>query len=386
MKGLKIATVVIIITGIGWFIYDNNTPYITEENQTESVDSVISVMSTDYTIMPGVHHENLDVFLIQRNPELTDKSYLPLADALEKKLVTIEETSTVNELVVHNHSDQFVFIHSGDIVKGGKQDRTLAFDVILPPKTENIALQSFCVESGRWANRGDEDATQFNESTKMLSSKDLKAAAKYEKDQSIVWANVSEEQNKLNSNVSRINGYDVQVQDAASATSLQLTLENEELEKAKADMNQLYLSLAEKHPKATGFAYTINGEVYGADLYNNRDLFVSLWDRLIESVIIESIANLQDTTYSAASKDDVLQFMTAVTNSSESTIHKRTESVNSITEINITENDSGHVVFSTVDLDENKWIHQNYLLITPRNEVEDFPPLMQYNQIQQLRN
>lgn len=386
MKGLKIAVIVVLIGGIGWLIYDANLTPKTQESQAGSEDLLTSEISNDYSIMPGVHHENLDVFLIQRRPELTDKSYLPLSNALEKKLVTVEETSTVNELVVHNHSEQFVFIHSGDIVKGGKQDRTLAFDVILPPKTENIALQSFCVESGRWTNRGDEDVTQFNESTKMLSSKDLKAAAKYDKDQSTVWANVSEEQNKLNNNVSRLNGYDVQLQDAASATSLQLTLENEELEKAKSNMNQIYLSLAEKHPKATGFAYAINGEVYGADLYNNRNLFVSIWDRLIESVITESIANLQDTTYTAASQDDVLQFMTAVASSSDSTIHKRTEPVNTITEINITENDSGNVVFSTVDLDANQWIHQNYLLITPRNEVKDRPSIMQYNQIQQLRN
>jgi hypothetical protein len=386
MKGLKIAAVVAFTAGVGWFIYSASAGESSDLQTNGSNEPTFSPESVDYSILPCVHYENLDVFLIEQEPELTEKTYLTLADALEKKYVTVEETGSVNELVVHNHSDEYVFIHSGDIVKGGKQDRTLAFDMILPPNTQNIPIQSFCVESGRWTNRAGEDVSQFNESTKMLSSKDLKAAAKYDKNQSSVWANVSQEQQKLNANLTRLNGSTVQVQDAVSATSLQLTLENEELEKAKSAMNDIYLPLIDQYPNATGFAYAINGEVYGADLYNNRALFEALWERLMESVITESIANLHDTTYQSTTPETVFQFMYAVSSSPDSTVQMRTESINALTEIEITENDSGNVVFSTIDLEAKRWIHQNYLFIEPRTEEnnEDLP--IQLNQILFNRN
>ncbi|MDR0660584.1 MAG: hypothetical protein LBG19_07260 [Prevotellaceae bacterium] len=73
------------------------------------------------------------------------------------------------------------FIMSGDIVKGGKQDRTISEDMVLKPKNKKVPLASFCVEQSRWEKRGSEDVAKFTSSSNMLSNRDLKIAARSQK-------------------------------------------------------------------------------------------------------------------------------------------------------------------------------------------------------------
>src|SRR5262249_28235240 len=80
-------------------------------------------------------------------------------------------------------------------------DRTLALDLIVPPKSRRIPIEAFCVEHGRWSRRGDEAVTAFSASNNMLASKDLKIAAKARGSQGDVWANVSKAQKKLAENM-----------------------------------------------------------------------------------------------------------------------------------------------------------------------------------------
>jgi hypothetical protein len=88
-------------------------------------------------------HEGLAILLIHLNaPTWTEGRikasalhYLTLEQALNQKNVVVHETSQVNELAVENNSADAVFIQAGDIVKGGKQDRMITNDFILPPHT-----------------------------------------------------------------------------------------------------------------------------------------------------------------------------------------------------------------------------------------------------------
>ena len=50
---------------------------------------------------------------------------LTLDEALGNGSVKVVETGEVNELKIENTGGEPVFIQSGDIVKGGRQDRTL---------------------------------------------------------------------------------------------------------------------------------------------------------------------------------------------------------------------------------------------------------------------
>ena len=82
-------------------------------------------------------HENLSVFLIH-GPNKTAKSLLTLEEAIDERKVIVYETRDVNELAIENVSNGDVFIESGDIVKGGAQDRTLKDDLILPFKSGKV--------------------------------------------------------------------------------------------------------------------------------------------------------------------------------------------------------------------------------------------------------
>ena len=95
----------------------------------------------------------------------------------EEKVV-VHETGQVNELAVENVSaDADVFIQSGDIVKGGRQDRMIAQDFVVPARSGKMPIASFCVEQGRWSRRGSEQSHAFAASSDQVAGKALKMAA-----------------------------------------------------------------------------------------------------------------------------------------------------------------------------------------------------------------
>src|SRR5579859_5819698 len=99
---------------------------------------------------------------------------LTLQEALDKKAIVVSETGEVNELRIENTGGEAVFIQSGDIVKGGKQDRVLSVSLLLPPHSGAIPIDAFCVESGRWSARGSEDARTFSSANADLPSRAAK--------------------------------------------------------------------------------------------------------------------------------------------------------------------------------------------------------------------
>jgi hypothetical protein len=301
--------------------------------------------------------KNLQVFLLNSEEEPLAKEYVVLSEAMDKGYVEIAETSDVQELIVENKSDKFVLINSGDIVKGGKQDRTVRYDVIIPPKSGKMPLASFCVESGRWQQRGEEDAGKFKSNTKFVPSNDLKLAVKYDKEQNKVWDNVSKQQEKINKNASRAQGREVDVRQNASSSSLQLTLENEDLEALIADYKEAFEGALDKHKRAVGFAYAINGRLYGIDIYGSPQLFRALWGKHLDAVVTEAISELDGFTTSASV---VAVQVTKLMDEMELS-EKEAEQVNGQTDF-ITSKDKNRFLFETIDKNEKRWIHKNMIV------------------------
>ncbi len=302
--------------------------------------------------------QNLSLFILTGKEGIAGESYKILSEAMNEEEVTVKETGSVNKLSIDNNSSHYVFIHSGDIVKGGKQDRTISYDVIVPPKTKNIPLESFCVEQGRWKQRSNENVNAFSSNTKMLSSRDLKLAAKHEKNQSKVWSKVTEQKNYLNKNLSEKNGYDVNVAANESNSSLQLALESKELKKSKDSIFKK-LKGSIDIPDAIGYAYAINGEIYGVEVYNNKQLFNDLWDKILESIIVEAISKEGEDIMSKITKKEVLAYMNTVKPSDKKVVKK----LNEITNLKTIENKNGNIIFSTEDLKKQKWVHKSYMKI-----------------------
>src|SRR5438034_6204942 len=161
----------------------------------------------DYRLEGPFTQGNLTVFLIHGKDKIKGETFITLQEALVQKKVIVRETRSVNELSIENISSQEVYVQSGDIVKGGQQDRMMAVDLILPPRSGRIGISAFCVENGRWSKRGTEEVTNFGSSANVIAGRDVKLAAKSASSQSEVWRQVAVAQDKLSANTgARVNG------------------------------------------------------------------------------------------------------------------------------------------------------------------------------------
>ena len=244
--------------------------------------------SGDYKITGPYTYENLTIYLVHGKDTIEGKKFLTLQEAMEKRVVVVHETKDVNELAIENVSaDEEVYVQSGDIVKGGQQDRVLAVDLIVPPRSGLIPIAAFCVESGRGRQRGGVAAGKFESSNDRIATRDLKLAANASKSQTEVWAKVSEAQAKLSSNVN------APVNSSASASSLQLSLENAKVKEFTDKSVQKLAGILEGKSDVIGYAFAVNGKVNSADVYASSALFRKLWPKLLKASAVEAIADLQ---------------------------------------------------------------------------------------------
>lgn len=110
------------------------------------------------TLVGPFTHANLSIYLVVNGSIRDDREFLTLDEGLHAGLVTINERGgsegsdegTVNTLEVSNKSGKWLYIEAGEIVRGGKQDRTMGTDLLVAPNTKDQPLAAFCVEHGRW--------------------------------------------------------------------------------------------------------------------------------------------------------------------------------------------------------------------------------------------
>ena len=249
--------------------------------------------TTGYRISEPVAYKNLSIFLIHGKDENTKGNILTLQEAMERKLFVVYETSDVNELQVENLSTELdVFIQSGDIVKGGKQDRVLAVSIIIPARSGRVSIDAFCVESGRWTKRGSEDSTKFNSSNDRIVTKELKIAANSTRSQQEVWAKVSEAQSRLSKTVGET------VNAPTSSSSLQLALENKQVTATVDEYIKNLSSAVAGKSDVIGYAFAVNGKINSADVYVSNALFKKVWMKKQKLIALLHCSNLKKHTVS----------------------------------------------------------------------------------------
>ena len=346
--------------------------------------------AANYSVSGPYSHKNLTIFLLHGADQRQDKTPLTLQEAMERKVVVVHETGDVNNLAIENLSDEEVYVQSGDIVKGGKQDRVLALDLIVPPKSGRIPIASFCVERGRWSGRGGEKVAEFNSSEKTLNSKELKIAAKHSASQQEVWDKVARSQAKLSAGVvaadaapaappppaqtqvatvgggsagggqerdAIIRSGAFSVASSASSSSLQLSLENKNLKQAADDYVKNLLPIIEGKDDVIGYVFAINSQINSADVYSSHALFKRLWPKMIESSATEAVGEFEKgKTYDLVKADAVKAFLMDAESGKafEKEVTSRVTSVKRESEKNL--------FFETRDHSRGKaWLHRNYL-------------------------
>lgn len=249
-----------------------------------------------YRLSGPVIHGNLAIYFVHgrsRNGPVP----LTLQEALAKKTVEVREIGNVNELQVENTGDEAVFIQSGDIVKGGKQDRVLSVSLLIPPHSGPVALPSFCVEAGRWSARGAEDAKTFASANAALPSRMAKIEMAQSRPtspqptqgtglatrQQEIWKEVAQTTARLSRNLG------VAVASPRSQTSLQLALENSHLDREVGDYVSALLGAGQGADDIIGYVFAVNGKVNSGDIYPSNGLFRKMWPKLLRASAIEAI-------------------------------------------------------------------------------------------------
>ncbi|HSB27398.1 MAG TPA: DUF6569 family protein [Pyrinomonadaceae bacterium] len=306
--------------------------------------------SNNYRISGPYTYKNLTIFLVHGSDLITGHSFLTLQEALAQKKVIVYETKDVNELAIRNLSNQDVYVQSGDIVRGGDQDRMISTDFIVPPNSGRMPIAAFCVESGRWSKRGNEVNVSFGSSENSVATKELKLAAKSSNSQQAVWDNVAVAQAKLSKNVSET------VNASVSRSSLELSLENNKVKETAASYISALSRILKNKSDVIGYVFAINGQVNSADVYASSALFAKLWPKLLKASAVEAIAELEENSKPRAVEEStVTAFLSGPDKAAEEKDVTRRVRL-------VTREDDESVFFETRDRqNKDAWIHRNYI-------------------------
>jgi len=319
--------------------------------QTTAANQSRATQKTNYRLSGPYTHKNLTIFLVHGNDLFPNRTFLTLQEALAQKKVVVYETKDVNELAIRNFSNQEVYVQAGDIVKGGDQDRMISVDFIVPPRSKRMPIAAFCVESGRWNRRGNESSASFSASENVVTSKDLKLAAKSANSQQAVWENVKVVQDKLSQNLGG------PVNSSVSVSSLELAVENTKVKESIDDYIKALSTIARNKQDVIGYVFAINGEVNSADIYASRALFAKLWPKLLKANATEAVSELQDGSPATPVTDESIHGFLADAEKGAETEKAVTPRVNLVTR-----EDDKSVFFETRDrAQRGTWIHRNYI-------------------------
>jgi hypothetical protein len=202
------------------------------------------------------------------------KDFVVLDEGMSKGVVKVKEVNadgTVNALVIENGSDQPLFLMAGEVIIGGKQDRIIGKDTIVPPKTKE-PVPVFCVEHGRWSGR----KASF-EATEALAHTNLRMKAKYA-DQSAVWREVSAK-NAMRSTENATDTYRM----VAKGKGVKNSVKGYDEHFSKA------LGKLDARRDMVGFVVVLNGNVVAIETFRSPGLFHKLKRKLLRSYYVEAV-------------------------------------------------------------------------------------------------
>lgn len=218
-------------------------------------------------------HGALRVFWLRAGttaPSL-DIATLEEARARGDLLVSERTQASVPALLVENRGKSPALLMAGEILLGGKQNRVIIEDVLMPPQSGPRNLAVYCVEQGRWAGR----SAAF-ESTGSFAAPQLRARVMERADQARVWAEVSRYATKAGA--------------ASPTSSYQAIYDKPEVKQQQEDTTR---ALAATAPAGThGAAVFAADGLVGLDLFQDATLFTRVWPKLLRAYAIE-ILNVQ---------------------------------------------------------------------------------------------
>jgi hypothetical protein len=273
-----------------------------------------SLRTTQYKILAPITQGNLTIFPVVAPASHDTSNFLTLDEGLRSGEVVITEAgrvaglirrpgprpmqmyesgARVNELVLVNNSKRPLLLLAGEVVTGGKQDRIIGKDRIVPVGAEPVNLNVFCVEPGRWTERTASFGSAGDKASAFMAQPTVRANAMGSKSQQQVWDAVNENNKKAKAMLA------TSAPSAAAAvggtTSYAEVMGNKEvqrqIDKVATPISQNYEHLMQqlRDRNAVGVVVAVDGRIIWADVFASTELLRKYWPKLARSYAAEAM-------------------------------------------------------------------------------------------------
>lgn len=227
------------------------------------------------------------------------------------------EGNEVNTLIVVNNSDKPLYLMPGEIIIGGSQDRAIANELVVAPRSKPTRIPVYCVESGRWGEKGTEQtlaqfaATNTSPLSEQTISMPLRAIASpgelaREADRGKFVATVGQlskasrvaiqserNQSAVWNSVAKTNKQSGVQPDSEAFTANYVDMEN--VKKLEPYFANLQTSVSELD-HVVGVLVAVNGKIETIDVFDSTPLFKKVWPKLLKSYALDAANAAEGTT------------------------------------------------------------------------------------------
>ncbi len=254
-------------------------------------------------VLPPITRGNLSIFPVVGGTDYDTSRLITLDEGVRAGTVIITEKGSlqglvrgndwqaprseaeVNRLVLINKSDRPLLLLAGEIVTGGKQDRVIGADRLVPAKSDPIDLAVFCVEPGRWTGQ----TAQFGSMKSQMAQPSVRVPAMAARNQQEVWNQVGAARDAivLNDRAAASGGSHSTSSYAATMAAPRV---QERIDTVAGHYENILGDLRKSGAK--GVVVAINGNIEWADLFASDDLLSKYWEKLIRSYAAESLTTV----------------------------------------------------------------------------------------------
>ncbi|HLZ12786.1 MAG TPA: DUF6569 family protein [Candidatus Acidoferrum sp.] len=303
-----------------------------------------------WRLLNPIAYENISVFPVVAGSTYDTGAFLTLEEGLASGEVIVSEQggagivrnrgdrvpqnyssgASVNQLVLVNRSKRPLLLLAGELVSGGKQDRIIGKDRIVPAGAEPLPLDVFCVEHGRWSSGANFSATNT------IVHPSVREQAAVNQKQTDVWNAVRAGTTSTVEVTGGSPGIGTSAGPGAgsavpaprvSAMQIESTLRAEAptesydklYNKSRSIGGNVDTFVEEvqrrfaretsglKNERVVGVVVAYGGEVAWSDIFASEDLFYKYWTKLLRSYAVEALA--RPNYREAADRTDAEQFL-----------------------------------------------------------------------------
>jgi hypothetical protein len=307
--GLLFAAVSFVLAGFGWRGQAGTGPSL-----------------SGYKVLAPIKHGNLTVFPVVASKSHDTDEFITLDEGLRSGEVIVTEAGSirpmvrrpqavpapyydgaqVNKLMLVNNSKRPLLLLAGEIVTGGKQDRIIGKDRLVPAESDPIDLGVFCVEPGRWVGASSNFTAPPPGVVGGLVAPSVRSRAMADRDQAKVWSEVRKAQNEV---VAQMPAGATETVEVQATSSYAKVIDNKavqrQLDSIARPIEKSYESVIKqlRDQNAVGVVVAVNGEIIWVDIFASTDLLQKYWPKLVRSYAAEAIvthAKSKDVSEAAA--------------------------------------------------------------------------------------